>query len=181
MKILRNSISNLFWNSDYQTYSVLRLLVKLSTTDLLNIGEGMMYLPMLGLPDTVEEQRMRRESQFGVNERDLINMYVAKDPSEIKAAEVDYTSDEMFVRASRELTLAAAKAGQDAFLYAFDRNMRQPENRASHYMEVKYVFNKLPDSAPKEDERLWETMMAFWTQFARSGNPNTDGLPAWPP
>ena len=80
MKILRNSISNLFWNSDYQTYSVLRLLVKLSTTDLLNIGEGMMYLPMLGLPETVEEQQMRRESLFGVNERDFNQHVCGKRP-----------------------------------------------------------------------------------------------------
>ena len=87
---------------------------------------------------------MRRESQFGVNEGDLINMYVAQDPSEIRATEIDYISDEMFVRASRELTLAAVKAGQDAFLYVFGRNMSQPDARASHYMEVKYVFNKLP-------------------------------------
>ena len=145
-----------------------------------NDGEGIMYLPMLGVPGTVEEQRMRRESQFGANERDLINMYVAKDPSEIRATEVDYISDEMFVRASRELTLAAAKGGQDAFLYVFGRNMRQPENRASHYMEVKYVFNKLPESAPKEDVMLSRAMMAYWAQFARSGNPNRDGLPAWP-
>ena len=123
---------------------------------------------------------MRRESQFGANEKDLINMYMAQDPSEIMATEVDYISDEMFVRASRELALAAAKAGQDAFLYVFGRNMGQPDERASHYMEVKYVFNKLPESAPKEDVMLSRAMMAYWAQFARSGNPNRDGLPAWP-
>ena len=108
-------------------------------------------------------------------------MYVAQDPSDIRATEIDYISDETFVRASRELTLAAAKAGQDAFLYVFGRNMGQPDERASHYMEVKYVFNKLPKSAPKEDERLSRTMMAYWTRFARSGNSNRDGLLAWPP
>ena len=30
------------------------------------------------------------------------------------------------------------------------------------------------------DRQLSETMMAYWTQFAATGNPNRDDLPAWP-
>ena len=88
-------------------------------------------------------QREKRRAQFDYSDSDITDLYVARDPSEIRATEIDYISDEMFVRASRELALAAAKAGQNAFLYVFGRNMGQPDERASHYMEVKYVFNKL--------------------------------------
>ena len=30
------------------------------------------------------------------------------------------------------------------------------------------------------DRQLSETMMAYWTQFAATGDPNRDDLPAWP-
>jgi len=145
-----------------------------------NDGEGIMYLRRFGLPQSIFFQREKRRAQFDYSDSDITDLYVARDPSEIRATEIDYISDEMFVRASRELALAAAKADQDAFLYVFGRNMGQPDERASHYMEVKYVFNKLPESAPKEDVMLSRAMMAYWAQFARSGNPNRDGLPAWP-
>ena len=30
------------------------------------------------------------------------------------------------------------------------------------------------------DKKISENMMAMWTQFARTGNPNVKGLVAWP-
>ena len=41
------------------------------------------------------------------------------------------------------------------------------------------------DSAPGGewtdiDRRLSDAMMAYWTRFAAAGDPNGDGLPAWP-
>jgi len=32
-----------------------------------------------------------------------------------------------------------------------------------------------------EDEKLSETMVSYWTNFAKSGNPNGEGLPVWNP
>jgi para-nitrobenzyl esterase len=52
-----------------------------------------------------------------------------------------------------------------------------------HSAELYYVWNNLqirdwPWEA--EDRRLADVMSSYWVSFAKSGNPNVDGLPQWP-
>ena len=54
---------------------------------------------------------------------------------------------------------------------------------ATHGIEMPYVFDTL-DAQPlqwrAEDRALASTLSQYWTNFAKSGNPNGPGLPAWP-
>ena len=54
---------------------------------------------------------------------------------------------------------------------------------ASHYSELWYVFDHL-DQAPwhwsASDRKVADEMSSYWVNFAKSGNPNAAGLPAWP-
>ena len=47
-----------------------------------------------------------------------------------------------------------------------------------------YVFRHLAQMLgvryTDEDRKLSETMAAYWTNFAKKGNPNGEGLPPWP-
>ena len=58
---------------------------------------------------------------------------------------------------------------------------------AYHAAEIQYLFKgydlfglpfPTPLSAPQV--RLSKAMIAYWTQFAKTGNPNVTGRPAWP-
>jgi para-nitrobenzyl esterase len=55
---------------------------------------------------------------------------------------------------------------------------------ASHFAELWYVFDHL-DQAPwlwrASDRDLAEAMSDYWTDFAKSGDPNGQGLPLWRP
>jgi len=54
---------------------------------------------------------------------------------------------------------------------------------AGHGAEIRYVFDNLgQDKRPwtKADKALANRLADTWVNFARSGNPNGKGLPAWP-
>ena len=86
--------------------------------------------------------------------------------------------------------LAARKTAQNdapAWLYRFDWDMGG-EMKTPHALEIRFVFDNvdhaetrlfdLPGS--REARTLAARMSAAWIAFARSGNPDTAGLPHWP-
>ncbi|MGB8492256.1 MAG: carboxylesterase family protein [Bacteroidales bacterium] len=80
------------------------------------------------------------------------------------------------------------------FYYYFDQHPDYPENSpragygSAHGTEIPYVFQHLNSSNPmmgnrqvtKDDEAISEAMATYWTNFAKYGNPNGEGVPSWP-
>jgi para-nitrobenzyl esterase len=57
---------------------------------------------------------------------------------------------------------------------------------AYHSAEVPYLFNTgnvfgLPEILSPEQKQLSDAMVNYWTQFAKTGDPNSSGEPLWSP
>jgi len=77
--------------------------------------------------------------------------------------------------------------GARVYSYQFEQSLPgHPEQGAQHSFELPYVFgNLLPEGALggayiASDRALSDAMVGYWTNFAKAGDPNGSGLPAWP-
>jgi len=104
---------------------------------------------------------------------------------------VDRASNDMLLACpvGAEATLVGS-LGARAFVYRFDRSMPgkgEAKLGAFHGLEVPYVFNTFTVRSwrwlpfTETDRKLSETMESYWTNFAKSGDPNAPGLPSWKP
>jgi para-nitrobenzyl esterase len=106
------------------------------------------------------------------------------------SAGVDQATNDLIgacpIGAMASLTSAA---GQRVFVYRFDRvvpGKGAAELGAFHSLEVPYVFGSLKDREWKwlpstlDDAALSSLIQTYWTNFAKSDDPNAAGLPPWP-
>ena len=97
--------------------------------------------------------------------------------------------DTLFVAPARYLARASAAQNRSpAWLYHFSHvppSLAASRPGASHGDEMAYVFANLNwrdgvDQASAYDQKLSVTLGEYWTNFARSGSPNSADLPLWP-
>ena len=84
----------------------------------------------------------------------------------------------------RHLAANNTAQGEPSYLYHFTRipPSKSQTIGAFHAAEIFFVFDSHSplSGLSKEDEALTEAMGLYWTNFAKTGNPNGVGLQAWP-
>jgi para-nitrobenzyl esterase len=83
------------------------------------------------------------------------------------------------------MAASAAGPGRQVWVYRFTRVREGPGGQALlsyHGAEIPYVFDTHDDWLPTDeiDRGLTSAMLGYWTNFARTGNPNGADLPPWP-
>jgi para-nitrobenzyl esterase len=114
------------------------------------------------------------------------SFYTTPDPV-LGSPATQWVTDTSF-RCSAVLTAARhAASGAPVYSYHFEQSIPGREgDGAAHSYELPYVFGNLLAAGPLAgpyggaDRRLSNVMLTYWTNFAKRGDPNGEGLPVWP-
>ena len=115
--------------------------------------------------------------------------YPAATDAEAQESIFHFTSDYWGWRMWRWADLQAQARMSKPYVYYFVHSPAEPASpcgygcKAGHGAEIRHVFDQL-DQDPRawnaEDRQLTREMVGYWTNFAKTGDPNGKGLPAWP-
>jgi para-nitrobenzyl esterase len=144
-------------------------------------------------PPTLESYHQMAEQDFGPLAEDFLKAFPADNEGQMVRSDIAYSGAKFLTFATWQWLEAQVKTGgQPVYRYYFMRpsptsTFHPAGSGAFHSDEIEYVFGTL-DSRPgahwqPADYQLSNLMQTYWTNFARTGNPNgssASDVPNWP-
>ncbi|XP_040853250.1 cocaine esterase-like [Ochotona curzoniae] len=110
----------------------------------------------------------------GIREQ-LVDEYLGdnKDPKTLMAQYQEMMADSLFVMPALHVA-HFQRSHAPVYFYEFQHSPKFAKNFRPPHVKADHV------TLTEEEELLSRRMMKYWANFARTGNPNGEGLPHWP-
>jgi para-nitrobenzyl esterase len=109
--------------------------------------------------------------------------YPATSDAGVSAQSLQLEND-FFAYDAYSMAQTMTRVSEKAYLYYFTfvESGKREQLGAYHGQELRFLSNIFPDDweHSRDDGRLGETVRIYWTQFAKTGDPNAAGIVEWP-
>ncbi len=141
-------------------------------------------------PPTPASFRAMAEKEFGSRANEFLKLYPSNTEAQTIRSAIDFTGDRFIIFSTWAWLEAQVTTGEKpVYRYHFERpspaDKFHPAGSGSfHSDEIEYVFGTLNSRLGAHwkpaDYKLSDLMQTYWTNFAKTGNPNGKNLPKWP-